>query len=58
MKNKLTDIDEILAKSQRLTSHAGLNGSSPGGIRHVSRGVRAFAFTLSDIPVTIVEFAQ
>jgi len=39
MKNKLTDIDEILAKSQRLTSLAGLNGSSPASNRHVSRGV-------------------
>lgn len=40
MKNKLADIDEILAKSQRLTTHNGF-GSSPAGARSVSRGVRA-----------------
>ena len=39
MKNKFADIDEILAKSQRLTTHSGLNGSSPSG-RHAARGVR------------------
>lgn len=39
IKNKLADIDEILAKSQRLTTHNGFTGSSPSGSRNVSRGV-------------------